>query len=166
MWKGCFCNFQAWRVEGSSEVACIFVYEGSSARAICHNNFIHNVIQVNAEARSYANFWDNGCEGNYWSNYRGTDLDNDGIGDTYLPYGGVDNYPLMHVYWNPCDINHDLEVDMKDVSISAKAYGARPDDSLWNPHADITGPEQLVPDVTVDMRDISLIAKHFGKHYP
>jgi hypothetical protein len=50
---------------------------------------------------------------------------------------------------------------MKDVAISAKAFGT----ASWNPHADITGPDE-VPDGKVDMRDISLIAKHFGEHCP
>jgi hypothetical protein len=41
--------------------------------------------------------WDNGSEGNYWSNYNGTDSNNDGIGDTYfiISDGVKDNYPLM-----------------------------------------------------------------------
>jgi len=45
------------------------------------------------------NSWDNGEEGNYWSDYTGEDLDGNGIGDTpyLIPDKGkaTDNYPLM-----------------------------------------------------------------------
>jgi parallel beta-helix repeat protein len=47
--------------------------------------------------------WDNGFEGNYWSDYRNADLNQDGIGDT--PYSVVsaaaiqyDHYPLMGMF--------------------------------------------------------------------
>jgi parallel beta-helix repeat protein len=129
-----------------------------------HNNLINNTRQLVDWAPDLADFWDNGCEGNYWSNYNGSDLDKDGVGDTGLPWEGVDNYPLMNVYWNPCDINHDMKVDMRDIGVSAKAFGTFPGDAKWNPHADITGQEGI-PDGKVDMRDISLIAKYFGERY-
>jgi hypothetical protein len=54
---------------------------------------------------------------------------------------------------------------MRDVGISAKAFGTVPGDAKWNPHADTTGPDGI-PDGKVDMRDVSLIAKHFGERYP
>jgi len=41
--------------------------------------------------------WDDGKEGNYWSNYNGTDLNNDGLGDTRYEIDvlNIDRYPLM-----------------------------------------------------------------------
>ena len=58
-----------------------------------HNNFIDNPNHVSSFALTTN--WDNGTEGNYWSDYMGEDLDSDGIGDTNIPYLGLDNYPLM-----------------------------------------------------------------------
>jgi nitrous oxidase accessory protein len=62
-----------------------------------HHNFINNTEQVTP---SGTNAWDNGTEGNYWSDYNGTDADSDGIGDT--PYKidatNKDNHPLMNPY--------------------------------------------------------------------
>jgi parallel beta-helix repeat protein len=69
------------------------------------NNFIDNVNQTNvdSESNSGLNFgwstisWNNGRVGNFWSNYKGTDVNKDGVGDT--PYiidnKNTDRYPLM-----------------------------------------------------------------------
>jgi hypothetical protein len=60
-----------------------------------HNNFVTNGMQVKING-SIVNVWDNGKEGNYWSDYNGTDSSGDGIGDS--PYvinnENHDNYPL------------------------------------------------------------------------
>ena len=64
------------------------------------------------------------------------------------------------------DVNGDGKVDIRDLSIVARAFGSQPDDPNWNPLADITGPAPLVPDGEVDIRDIGLAAKNFGKTYP
>jgi len=58
----------------------------------------------------------------------------------------------------------DGKVDVKDVSLVARAFGSKPGDPQWNPLADITGSEYLVPDGKVDVRDVSLVAKNFGKY--
>ena len=70
----------------------------SENNIIYHNNFVNNSISAKADNSSlYANYWDNGKEGNYWSDYTGADSNNDGLGDT--PYviddNNKDNYPLM-----------------------------------------------------------------------
>jgi hypothetical protein len=65
------------------------------------------------------------------------------------------------------DVNADGKVDMKDISLAAKAFGTRPGDGRWNPNADVTGgPAAGVPDGKVDMKDISFVAKRFGQHDP
>jgi len=67
----------------------------SNSNTFYYNNFIDNTEQV--VSFDSQNTWDNGVEGNYWSNYTGVDANSDGIGDT--PYvideSNRDNYPLM-----------------------------------------------------------------------
>jgi len=77
----------------------------SSSNTLYHNNFVNNALQAIAGIGT-GNQWDNGNEGNYWSDYTGVDEDpRDGIGDT--PYRitpiGYDNYPLMTT-WSEHDI--------------------------------------------------------------
>ena len=74
----------------------------SFGNQIYHNNIINNtiqadILQADIQVPNYTNSWDNGGEGNYWSDYVGIDDNSDGIGDT--PYvideNNIDNYPLM-----------------------------------------------------------------------
>jgi len=58
----------------------------------------------------------------------------------------------------PGDINIDGKVDIKDVAITAEAFGSFPGHPTWNPQADINA------DNKIDIRDICLVAKNFGKH--
>ena len=66
--------------------------------SLYHNNFINNTQQI--DSYNLVNFWNNSIEGNYWSNYNGTDSDLDGIGD--IPYqidsNNIDHYPLMGMF--------------------------------------------------------------------
>jgi parallel beta-helix repeat protein len=67
---------------------------------IFHNNFINNQNQTDF-IPSFYNAWNDTYEGNYWSDYNGTDADQDGIGDTpYLMDGNnQDNHPLMGMFY-------------------------------------------------------------------
>jgi parallel beta-helix repeat protein len=62
-----------------------------------HNNFSNHrqVYSNNSTSR-----WDSEAEGNYWSDYAGTDTDKNGFGDT--PYAidsdNQDNHPLMGLF--------------------------------------------------------------------
>jgi nitrous oxidase accessory protein NosD len=63
-----------------------------------HNNFVNNAQQVNTNDALYHNgLFDDGKEGNYWSDYSGSDANGDGIGDA--PYvidaNRSDHYPLV-----------------------------------------------------------------------
>jgi len=81
---------------------------GSSANIpsdidISENSFINNTYQLSGCVCKVYNFsealhsWDNGNKGNYWSDYNGTDANNDGIGDTYyrIDILNQDRYPLI-----------------------------------------------------------------------
>ncbi|MGB9853610.1 MAG: right-handed parallel beta-helix repeat-containing protein [Candidatus Bathyarchaeales archaeon] len=62
-----------------------------------YNDFLNNAQNVLIRIGNFTNFWDNGKDGNYWSDYKGVDSNNDGIGDA--PYiiseSNQDRYPLI-----------------------------------------------------------------------
>jgi len=66
---------------------------------IIYNDFINNQNQA-VMLESHYNSWNNTYEGNYWSNYNGTDANQDGIGDTPYPIdeNNQDNHPLMGMF--------------------------------------------------------------------
>ncbi|MEM3699753.1 MAG: PKD domain-containing protein [Candidatus Bathyarchaeia archaeon] len=93
-WKGIF-------IAGNdNEVCCNTIANNSIGVSIAapvappnrfyRNNFVNNTLQAEGTAN-----WDNGAEGNYWSDYSGEDINGDGIGDTETPHLGIDFRPLM-----------------------------------------------------------------------
>jgi len=75
------------------------VVDDSSHNSIYHNCFVENKNKQILSFKS-TNIWDNSVEGNYWSEYNGTDAGNDGIGDMpfSLDANNTDHYPLMGVF--------------------------------------------------------------------
>jgi nitrous oxidase accessory protein len=82
--------------------------EPPSSNTFYHNNFIQNTFQAllfggNSDWAGLVNYWDNGKEGNYWSDYHGIEIDHTGIGNSPYPlvanWDGntvyFDNYPLI-----------------------------------------------------------------------
>jgi len=64
----------------------------SRENVIYNNSFYDNGL--NGHDPNQRNRWYDACVGNYWSDYRGEDSDNDGIGD--VPYYALeDYYPLV-----------------------------------------------------------------------
>ena len=80
----------------NSDWTCVYM-ESSQNNTFHHNNFVN---YSEARVSGHANVWDDGVEGNYWSDHAGVDLNLDGIGD--IPYVlnvyNVDNRPLMGMY--------------------------------------------------------------------
>ena len=61
------------------------------------NNFVTNINSTGTDSIYNNQIWDNGQVGNYWSDYNGSDINYDGIGDSsYNVYpDNVDRYPLV-----------------------------------------------------------------------
>jgi parallel beta-helix repeat protein len=129
----------------------------ASGNRIYYNNFINNTDQVSGTSiNKWHDLWN--VTGNYWSDYAGSDLDGDGIGNT--PYiidaDNKDNFPFMNPYL-PGDINHDGRVNIVDLNIISRAYGSYPGHPNWNPRADIN------EDAVINIKDINIASANFGK---
>jgi parallel beta-helix repeat protein len=86
----------------------------SSFNRIFHNNLIGNTEQIDF-VNSHNNYLDDESEGNFWSDYAGLDINEDGIGDSTHNVGGEqDRYPLMGRFQQ---FEVPLKLDVFQVSI-------------------------------------------------
>ena len=88
---------------------------GAENNTFYHNNLINNKVAEGLQVsnpwfwgRPEPNAWDNGVEGNYWSDYElrypnATEIDGSGIGDTpfFINEVNIDRYPLMRPFVIP-----------------------------------------------------------------
>ncbi|UCD26647.1 MAG: right-handed parallel beta-helix repeat-containing protein [Candidatus Bathyarchaeota archaeon] len=83
-----------------NDVGIQFLDDYSNNSVVFYNNLINNSWH---QVQSYAvsnNTWDNGFEGNYWSNYTGQDLNADGICDNpyVIDMNNQDSHPLLGMF--------------------------------------------------------------------
>jgi nitrous oxidase accessory protein len=97
--------------EFSNNGFAVKVMANSMGNSFSHNNFMGNAFDVTTNSRQNFNSFD----GNYWSAYRGYDLDRDGVGD--VPHHPVRLFALL-VEKQPSGIilMHSLFVRMIDAA--------------------------------------------------
>jgi parallel beta-helix repeat protein len=108
-----------------------------------HNNFVDNSQNVYVSSTYNVNYWDDGAEGNHWSNYAtenpdAKEVDDSGTGD--VPFvicaNNVDNHPLI----NPYDINSVSVLPTAEQPPMPKGHLV----SLW--HFDEVKPNNITAD--------------------
>ena len=153
-------------------------YDGIYLDCSSNNTLYHNNLDGNTNNNAYdygTNQWDSRSEGNYYSDYTGTDSDGDGIGDTPHPIPGgssVDNYPLMAPYsLPPSDYEGKLLRQTGDFKVYLIEDGKRrhftsPEALEWNGHSfdDVIEVSEIVINSFEPSSDISITQAIIDKY--
>jgi len=81
----------------------IQAFSSASGNTFSENNFIANLSPIEVVGRSTETRWSEAGRGNYWSDYQGYDLNEDGVGDVPFKIQNVfermeGNYPRLRLY--------------------------------------------------------------------
>jgi hypothetical protein len=93
---------------------------------LTHNSFVDNVVQFSGcfcegyNTTEAVHTWDDGEEGNYWSDYTGIDADGDGVGDTpyVIDVQNKDRYPLTQLEATPPTAPSKLPIEILVAAIA------------------------------------------------
>ena len=134
----------------SNEMYGISLRGSSDDNTLYHNDLINNGL-YNAYDDG-TNTWDSGSEGNYYSDYTGTDPDGDGIGEDPYPIPGgssIDRFPLMHPWTGDTpqkgDLNGDNRITPADAAIALEIAvgGSASCDPATFAAADVSGDDMV-----------------------
>jgi nitrous oxidase accessory protein len=81
------------------------IFSSCARNLFVENNFVENISPLRLIGRRSDTRWQEGGRGNYWSDYRGYDLDGDGVGDVAHKVQNVfeyleGNHPRLRLYLN------------------------------------------------------------------
>jgi nitrous oxidase accessory protein len=79
------------------------IFSSCAQNLFVENNFVENLSPLQLIGKRSDTRWQEGGRGNYWSDYRGYDLDGDGVGDVAHKVQNVfeyleGNYPRLRLY--------------------------------------------------------------------
>ncbi|TFG21583.1 MAG: hypothetical protein EU529_13215, partial [Promethearchaeota archaeon] len=99
----------------------IFIDDQSQDSMIYLNYFIGN--SIHAIDDGFNNKWDNGTIGNFWDNFTGKDIDDDGIGDSiYLIPGLASNSDTKPIWWDAPHVNFSFPLNFTLFGKNAPFY--------------------------------------------
>jgi parallel beta-helix repeat protein len=93
---------------------------------LTHNSFVDNDVHFSGcfcegyNTTEAVHTWDDGKQGNYWSDYNGTDADGDGVGDTpyVIDVQNQDRYPLTELAATPPPAPSKLPTEVLIIAVA------------------------------------------------
>jgi RHS repeat-associated protein len=158
-------GLELWQTNTTKITNCTFkenlygiVAYNSTGNQIYNCSFIGNTqSQAYIPTIGFPNAWDNGSQGNYWSNYIGQDSNHDGIGDQ--PYqidaDNIDRYPITQIWTTP-PVAY-LVVRGADNQIYYRTYNST--STTWNSWKTLPGSTNDSPAAAVCGNELHVVVR-------